>query len=51
MRSLYKRPWFLQRTLHRLHPHDHQKQDLAEAWLLDLEDGAAILPFFLLLGL
>ena len=38
MRLHYKRPWFLQRTLHRLHRHDHQKQELAEAWLLDLED-------------
>jgi hypothetical protein len=35
MRSLYKRPWFLRRTLHRLHPHDYRKRELAEA--LNLE--------------
>ena len=34
----YKRLWFLQRTLHRLHPHDHQKQELAETWIFDIED-------------
>ncbi|KAH9987805.1 inositol polyphosphate phosphatase [Russula vinacea] len=28
MRSLYKRPWFLRRTLHRPHPHDYRKREL-----------------------
>ena len=35
MRSLYKRPWFLRRTLHRPHPHDYRKRELVEA--LNLE--------------
>jgi hypothetical protein len=62
MRLHYKRLWFLPRTLHRLHPRDHKKQEPAEAWPLDLEDGlrvggyifanhAAILRFFPLLTL
>ena len=55
MRLHYRRPWFLQRTLRHLHPHDYKKRELADAWFLDLEDRVsqitAILPIFLPLAL